>query len=182
MLKFLKKLLFFVLFVTGIALIAALFVKKELGTTRDVIINRPANEVWEYVILLKNQQNYSKWATLDSAMTTYYKGQDGTTGFVSGWKGNKAVGAGEQEIVKIDTGKRKIDYELRFIKPMKSTNKAFMILEPTGDSTTKVSWGFEGKMNYPFNLMQLFINLNQSIGDDFEYGLGRLKKIMEQEP
>lgn len=180
MLKFLKKLLFFILFVIAIALIAALFVKKELGATRDVIINRPVNEVWDYVVLLKNQQNYSKWATLDSNMTTYYKGQDGTVGFVSGWKGNKGVGSGEQEIIEITPNKR-IDYELRFIKPMKSTNQAFMILEPTGDSTTRVLWGFEGKMNYPFNLMQLFINLNQSIGDDFEYGLGRLKKIMEQE-
>ncbi len=47
-------------------------------------------------------------------MKTEYRGTDGTVGFVSAWDSPvRDAGKGEQEITKIDDGKR-IDYELRF--------------------------------------------------------------------
>lgn len=50
-------------------------------------------------------------------MEHYFDGEDGTVGFVSGWKSNSSdVGSGEQEITGTTEGER-IDYELRFIEP-----------------------------------------------------------------
>ena len=38
----------------GLLLVVALFSKKEYGVVREVIINKPKSEVFEYLRLLKN--------------------------------------------------------------------------------------------------------------------------------
>jgi hypothetical protein len=47
-----------------------------------------------------------------------------------------------------------------------------------GDNT-KMAWEFEGKMDYPTNLMLLFMDFDGIIGDDFQVGLQNLKKNLE---
>jgi hypothetical protein len=113
-------------------------------------------------------------------MKTEYRGTDGTVGFVSAWDSPvRDAGKGEQEITKIDDGKR-IDYELRFYKPMKSTDNAFMSFESVNDSVTNVKWGFFGKVKYPMNLSLLFMNMDTMLGKDLEGGLNNLKTIIEK--
>ena len=156
-------------------LIIAAFMKKDMNVTKEVIINKSRQEVFAYVKLLKNQDNYSKWGSMDPNMKKTYTGTDGAVGFISAWVGNKDVGAGEQEILKIDEGNR-IDYALRFIKPFKSNADAFMIFEDAGNNQTNVKWGFKSKMPYPMNVMCLFMNMEEMIGKDFQMGLDKLKK------
>jgi hypothetical protein len=63
---------------------------------------------------------------MDPNMKTEFRGSDGTEGFISAWESdNKNVGQGEQEILKIVNGER-VDYEIRFIKPFKSTSWAYI--------------------------------------------------------
>lgn len=179
--KFLKRLLFIVAALIALLLIVALFVKKEFETEREIVINKPKQIVFDYVKLLKNQNNFSKWASMDPEMKKDFRGTDGTVGFVSAWDSDKKdVGKGEQEITAIKEGER-IDYELRFIKPFESKAKAYMTTEAVNDSTTKVKWGFESKMVYPMNLMRLFIDMEKAVGDDFGTGLTNLKTIMEKQ-
>ncbi len=177
------KILFTILKIIGVLialiLIIALFVKKEIKLEKEIVINKPKVMVYDYVKLLQNQNNYSKWATMDPSMKKEFKGTDGTVGFVSAWDSdNKDVGKGEQEITKMQ-GDR-IDYELRFMKPMKAINYAFMGTESISDSSTKVIWGFNGKMNYPLNIMNLFFDAEKMVGDDFAIGLDNLKRILEK--
>ncbi len=54
-----------------------------------------------------------------------------------------------------------------------------MITESVTDSTTKVKWGFIGKMHYPMNLLLLCMNMDKMIGSDLQTGLDNLKKKME---
>ena len=111
-----------------LALITALFVKKEYAVERSVSISRSNQDVFEYVKYLKNQDQFSVWAKIDPAMKKEYRGTDGTVGFVSAWDSkNKQAGKGEQEIIKITDGER-IDYVLRFLEPMKATDNAYFIL------------------------------------------------------
>jgi hypothetical protein len=35
-------------------------------------------------------------------------------------------------------------------------------------------------MNYPMNVMKLFMNMEKAIGNDFGIGLGNLKALMEK--
>ena len=172
--------LFIIVVVVVMLLILALFAKKDYGVECEVAILKPKQEVFNYLKLLKNQDNFSKWATMDLNMKKEYKGTDGTVGFISAWDSNeKNVGKGEQEIKKIADGER-IDYEIRFIKPFESTASAYMITESIATNQTRVKWGFKSRMNYPMNLMLLFMNMEKMIGNDFSEGLTKLKVVVEK--
>ncbi|MBC7390799.1 MAG: SRPBCC family protein, partial [Opitutaceae bacterium] len=163
-----------------LALIIALFVSKEFNVVREVIINKPKTEVFGYIKLLKNQDNFSVWAQADPAMKKEFKGTDGNVGAVSYWDSEKKeVGKGEQEIINISEGDR-IEYELRFKKPFETTNSAFMSTDEVDPSQTKVRWGFKGNMIYPMNLMLLFMDMDKIIGKDLSQGLTNLKSVLEK--
>ena len=176
----LKTILFVILAIIALLLIIALFVNKDMNVSKQVTINKPAAEVFNYVKLLKNQDKYSKWGKLDPNMQKTYTGTDGTVGFISAWVGNKDVGQGEQEILKIDETTKHLDFALRFIKPFKSNADAFMQVDDAGNNTCKVSWGFKSQMPYPMNIMKLFINMEEKVGEDFQIGLDNLKVILDK--
>lgn len=164
-----------------VALISALFVKKEYSVERSISINQSEHHVFEYVKFLKNQDNFSVWSKLDPYMKKKYTGTDGTVGFVSAWDSPvKQAGKGEQEIVRI-VGEDRIDYEIRFLKPMKSTDNAYLALERINDSTTNVKWGIFGKMNYPMNLTLAFMDMDAMLGKDLTGGLNNLKTLLENQ-
>lgn len=179
--KIVKKILFVIIGLIVLALVIALFTKKDYAVEREITINKPKQAVFDYVKLLKNQDNYSVWATRDPEMKKEYKGTDGTVGFVSAWESEKKdVGKGEQEIKKIADGER-LDFELRFFKPFKATDNAFMATAATADNQTKVTWGFNGKMAYPMNLMLLFMDMENMLGNDLQTGLVNLKATLEKQ-
>ncbi len=178
--RIVKRLLLGLLVLVGVALLAALFISKDLRTEQEIVINRPGPEVFAYVKMLKNQDAYSKWATLDPAMSKSYRGTDGTVGFVSAWNSQQDdVGQGEQEITAIREGER-IDYALRFIRPFESQAQTWMETQELDSAHTRVRWGFSGKMNYPLNLMRVFVDMEGSLGNDFATGLKNLKARLER--
>lgn len=178
--RVLKRIIIVIGIIISIPFILALFIKNEYTVERDITINKSTSEVFGYVKLLKNQDNFSKWATMDPDMTKTYRGTDGTVGFVSAWESeNEEVGTGEQEILKIADDER-IDYELRFLEPFKSTSYAYMITDSLTENQTRVKWGFNGKMTYPMNLMLLLMDFEKMIGDDLDYGLTSLKSELEK--
>jgi hypothetical protein len=160
-------------------LVIGIFTKKDFSCEKDILINKSKQQVFDYIRLLKNQDNFSKWAGMDPNMKKTYSGEDGTTGFISAWESNnKNVGQGEQEIINIIEGER-IDYKIRFIKPFKSFADAYMITEAVNENECRVIWGFESRFNYPMNLMLLLADMNKMVGKDFSTGLNNLKNIME---
>lgn len=175
--KILKKILIVLGVLVGIFLLLGLFAKKEYTVERQVTINKPKQEVFEFVKSLKNQDRFSYWAQQEPDMKKSYVGTDGTTGFVSAWEGKK-MGQGEQEIVKIDEGNR-IDYALRFKKPMEDNATSYMTTETTGDNQTVVKWGIQGKMGYPMNALQLIGFMDKMMGSQLESGLTNLKSLLE---
>ncbi len=160
-----------------LVLVVALFLSKDYVVEKSITINKPKTDIFNYIKYLKNQDNFSKWARLDPSMKKSFVGTDGTVGFTSIWEGNGKVGKGEQEIKKITEGQR-MDFELRFEKPMKDVAQAYMTTDSVGPNQTLVKWGITGHMNYPFNIMGLF--MNKMVGGDFETGLANLKALQEK--
>ena len=161
----------------AIPLIVALFVKKDYVIEREVTINKPKEQVFDYVKHLRNQDNYSVWVRMDPNMKKDFKGTDGTVGFVYAWDGNKDAGKGEQEIKSIKEGER-LDVEIRFEKPMQSVATAPIVTEAISPDQTKVKWGMAGKSNYPLNFMNLF--MDGILGKDLEKSLTTLKGVLEK--
>ncbi len=178
--KFLRTAGIVLLVIILIPLVAALFIPKEYSLEKEIEVNQSSDSVFAYLVMLKNQEQFSVWEKMDPNMKKEYKGTDGTVGFISAWESkDNNVGSGEQEIKSIVPGER-IDYTLRFLKPFKSVSDAWIITESKGVSATRVRWGFAGKMNYPFNVMRLFMDLEEAVGNDYETGLTNLKVILEK--
>lgn len=165
-------------FISGVLLLA-FFVKKNYTIARSIIIRQPKSLVFDYIKLLKNQDNYSKWATMDPNMNKTYRGTDGTVGFVSAWESpNRNVGKGEQELTNVIQGER-IESELRFFRPFTSISHTSMTTEVVSEQETKVVWTLKGSMPHPFNLFTWFMNFEKAICNDFDFGLKRLKDLLE---
>ncbi len=170
--------LYILLGIVLLLIILYLLAPARYDVSRSIEIARPAPEVFEYLKYLKNSDEWSPWARKDPNMKKGFKGTDGTVGATSSWEGNKEVGSGEQEITAIVPGKR-IESELRFLKPWKSTSDAYLEVEPAGDDGSKVRWGFKGTNGFPMRLMMLFMNMDKMVGKDFEEGLASLKTRLE---
>ncbi len=174
-----KRILVFFILIISIVLIAAYFMPKEYAIEREITINKPVDSVFNYVRSLKNQNEFSVWAKMDPKMKVTYKAVDGAVGSISSWKSDvKEVGVGEQEITKI-TENRRLDFALRFKKPMDDTAVGFMSTEPVSGNQTKVKWGINGVLPYPTNIMLPMLKMDQMIGNDLQKGLENLKDKLE---
>jgi hypothetical protein len=166
--------------IVALFLLLALFTKKGYTIEREIIIAKSKQTVFDHIKFLKNQDNFSKWATMDPEMKKEYKGTDGTVGFLSSWDSeNKKVGKGEQTIIKISEGES-IDFDIHFIKPFEGKAIATMTTELVSDNQTKVRWSISSGMKYPMNIMLLIMNMEKMIGDDLLTGLQNLKEILEK--
>lgn len=177
--KFLKGLFLFIAGVVITLLVVAAFLPKTYKVEREIKVEQKVEHVFGFLKMLKNQDQFSAWAKMDPDMKKEFRGDDGTVGFVSSWTSDKKeVGRGEQEILKIEAGKR-IDYELRFFEPFEAKDHAFITTEPAGENATTVIWGFDGKMKYPMNIMLLVMDMEKMLGDQLTEGLDNLKNVLE---
>ena len=170
--------LYIILGIVALVLLLFLAGPASYRAERSTEIKRSAEDIFQYVRSLKKQDDWSPWGKRDPDMKKEFEGTDGEVGAISRWEGNKEVGSGEQEITRIIPGQR-IESELRFLKPWKSTSQVFIDVEPVGAEHSKVTWGFEGKSGFPMRIMLLFMNMDKMIGKDFEEGLADLKQILE---
>ncbi|MDY7393777.1 SRPBCC family protein [Aureibaculum sp. 2210JD6-5] len=172
--------LYILLGIVLLVLILGIIAPKTYEVNRSIVINKPLSEVFNYLKYLKNQEDWSPWAERDPNMKKTFTGTDGEVGFISAWESNhKQVGTGEQEITGIDKNKE-LRTQLRFLKPFKSTSDAYMRVNEV-DGGTKVTWGFSGFNKFPINIMMLFMNMDKSVGSDFEQGLAKLKATLENQ-
>ena len=163
--------------IIALLLIIALFMKREHYVNREIIIKAPRQKVFDFLKLLKNQDKFNKWAKTDENRKEEFKGTDGTVGYIYAWSGNKNAGEGEKEIKNIVEGKR-IETEIRFVKPMKVSAYVIMETESVSDGQTKVNLINGGKLNYPLNIMIPIAEKN--FARDMDASLATLKNILEQ--
>lgn len=170
---------FAILMIAITLLILVIAIPRHFNISRNIVINKPANEVFEYLKFIKNQDEWSPWKKKDPDMKQSYVGVDGKIGFIAKWEGNKDVGSGEQEITRIVENEL-IETKLRFYKPWKSESDAYIKIKGLDKyNSTIVTWGFSGKNKTVSSIFFLLFNMEKAIGEDFEKGLVSLKKMLE---
>ena len=163
--------------IIALLLIIALFMKREHYVKREIIINAPRQKVFDFLKLLKNQDQFNKWARADKNRKEETKGTDGTVGFIYSWSGNKSAGKGEKEILDIVDGQR-IETEIRFVKPMRISACVIMETESVSDNQTKVNLSNAGTLKYPLNILIPIAEKN--FAKDMDSSLSTLKNILEK--
>jgi len=163
--------------IIALLLLIALFMKKQHYVNREIIISAPRQKVFDYVRFLKNQDEFNKHAMVAPDRKREFKGTDGTVGYVYSWSGDKNAGVGEKEIMNIIEGKR-IETEIRFVKPMRATATIIMKTESLSDDQTRVSWSNAGTLIYPLNIM--IPMMEKHVAKDMDTSLSTLKNILEK--
>lgn len=171
--KILKNILFVILGLIALILIVALFAPKEFGGKSEIIINKSQQEVYDYIKFLKNQDNYGTWNQMDPNMQKSYIGTDGTVGFTYEWQSEEwMVGTGKQVITHLDGQKMESDL---FFADSNEAAKSVLSTTAQGENQTLVKWQVSGKSPYPWNIMNLFFNMD----GEFDKGLENLKNQLE---
>lgn len=144
---------------------------------KTITINKDVHEVYEFLKETKHQDEFSVWNMKDPNSKKTYTGTDGTQGFIYAWDStNKSVGAGEQEITNLVEDTR-IDYELRFKKPMQNIGQSSFKTDKMHNNVTSVTWTFISPTKFPMSLFTpIFKNM---LGKDIDKSLQNLKALLE---
>jgi uncharacterized protein YndB with AHSA1/START domain len=168
--------------VIAIVLILAATKPNTFSVRRATTVKAPPERIFPLINDFHQWGSWSPYENKDPAMKRSFSGAADGKGAVYGWEGNKNVGSGRMEI--LDTSKpSKIVIKLDFFTPFEGHNTAEFTMLPQGDATnltTNVTWLMHGPAPFMSKVMQVFINLDNMIGKDFEIGLANLKRLTEK--
>lgn len=145
---------------------------------RSVQIKAPAPVVFAQLADFGKWEAWSPWAKLDPNMHKELAGTQGSAGASYYWRGNDAVGEGRMTVEAIAAPER-LTIKLEFLKPFAALNTTeFTLLTDAGGMTT-VTWAMRGENNFMAKAFDLFMNMDKTVGADFERGLAALRGIAE---
>jgi hypothetical protein len=145
---------------------------------KSIAIDKDIETVFNFLKETKNQDHFSVWNMKDPNMKKAYSGTDGTKGFVYSWDSkDKNVGAGSQVITDIVTNSR-INYLIKFIRPMKNTADVSFQLQKIGDDATSVTWTFDSPAKFPMSLFSPI--LKSMLNKQLQQSLDNLKALLEK--
>lgn len=171
--KFLKYFTLFIIGIVALVFIVALFTPKDFHVKGITTIQQPVDEVYEYISHVSHQENFGVWFRMDKNIQIKKTGTDGTVGFEYEWK-SEEVGDGKQVITGLIPNQQ-VDIDL-YLMDSKTPSKSYFITEAIDSTSTQVTWGVDGTMPIPFNVMGLFYDMNK----DFEQGVLNLKEVLEK--
>src|SRR6266481_5455144 len=162
----------------AILLILAATKPDTFTVRRATTVKAPPERIFPLINDFHQWGTWSPYETKDPAMKRSYSGAASGKGAVYGWEGNKNVGSGRMEILD-SSAPSKIVIKLDFFTPFEAHNTAEFTMLPQGDATL-VTWLMYGPAPFMSKLMQVFVNMDNMIGKDFETGLANLKRIAER--
>ncbi len=165
----------------AIAVVLTLAANKPdtLRVQRAAAVKAPPENVFPLINDFHQWASWSPWEGKDPAMQRTFSGSPSGRGAVYAWDGNKNVGAGRMEILDASSPS-KIIIKLDFFKPFEGHNTAEFTMLPQGDATTNITWAMHGPAPFMSKVMQVFMNMDNMIGKDFEIGLANLKRLAEK--
>ncbi|KRQ93224.1 SRPBCC family protein [Bradyrhizobium valentinum] len=159
-------------------LVLAATKSNTLRVQRSVSIKAPPERIFPLISDLHQWLTWSPYEQKDPVMKRTYGGAASGKGATYAWDGDKNVGSGRMEILEAVPAS-KIVIKLDFFKPFEGHNTAEFTMLPQGDGT-HVIWLMHGPANFMSRLIQVFINLDNMIGRDFEAGLANLRTLTEK--
>ena len=120
---------------------------------------------------------WSPWAKLDPDTKYTYEGPSAGTGAIVNWSGNDKVGEGRMTLLESKPDEL-IRIKLEFFKPFAGVADSEFKFEPQSDKT-KVTWTMAGHNNFIGKAFSLVMNMDKTLGGEFEKGLANLKSTVE---
>ena len=141
---------------------------------RSILVSAPADKVFDTASDFSTWTTWSPWLGADKKAKVEVSDNPNSVGSNYHWTG-EVVGEGIMEHKSLDKP-TKIDDEITFLKPWKSTSDVGFRLEPLGDQT-KISWYMDGSL--PWFMFWMKSMMETFIGMDYERGLKMMKELIE---
>lgn len=176
--KFLKRTFFVLLAIIGIGLIIPVFLSSSVKCETSIVIDAPAENVYEQIANFKNWNRWSAWNRQDPNMKVVYGGPDMGTGSWYTW---------DSEMSQLGNGKGTIDAEapndsIRVkLEFMGGGTPAWAVYRFKKEGTgVKVTMTFNAEMGY---VMRYFAGMMQKeVMKKTDEGFQTLKTICENGP
>jgi uncharacterized protein YndB with AHSA1/START domain len=146
---------------------------------RSASIAAPPELVFSFINDFRRWGAWSPWEKLDPNMKREYSGSPSGAGAKYDWAGNDDVGEGGMRIEESQPPSR-VSLEIEFRKPWQATNQTTFSITPTA-SGSDVTWGMDGTSDFMFKAVGLVMNMDETVGKDFQAGLENLKRVAEAE-
>jgi len=150
----------------------------EFRVTRSAVFDAKPEAVFAQVNDLQKWQTWSPWAKMDPDAKVTFDGPISGNEASMAWEGDK-TGSGIMTIISSEPYER-IQFKLEFIKPMKAINTTVFSFMPQGENQTIVTWTMTGHNNFMAKLINLFMNCEKMVGEQFDDGLNNLRAIVEK--
>lgn len=160
--------------VAGILIIGAIQ-PTDIVVHRSTVINASKEATFEQIVNFKNWPRWSPWVEMEPTVVITYSGTDGQQGSAYHWEGNKT---GSGDMINNSIEGTKMNYQLNFIKPFKSSAAGFFDVKDTA-GMSKVTWSITTHTPFPMNAMHMFMDMDKMLGGDFEKGLSNMKRYIE---
>ena len=149
----------------------------QFEVVRSTTIGAPRDRVRALIDDFRRWREWSPWEEIDPQLRREYSGAESGAGARYAWEGNRKAGRGNMEI--LDSAPERVTLRLTFEKPFKATNRTDFELEPSGDSSTVVTWRMSGENRGIAALFSRIVSMDKMVGKDFEKGLARMKQAAE---
>ena len=173
-----KRILLSIGFVLLVILVLGFLAPKEYVAVRNVSIEAPRAFVYEHIKSLEDLHAWSYPMFQDSAIDVSYEGTPGTVGSSARWTRKLSMEVGAEEILRVVPLSR-METRIRTIRPWESLSHSYYYINGEGEKST-LEWNFEGHSPFPFNIRNLFINMDHIQGKIHEQSLEQLKTLVER--
>jgi uncharacterized protein YndB with AHSA1/START domain len=140
------------------------------NVSKSIIIEASPEKIYSIISDYHHWPRWSPWLITEPGVNVEVK----PGGKEYNWQG-KRTGSGEMRIVR-ETPSERLDMEVHFLKPWKSTSPVWFELKKQGQATA-VTWGMTGSL--PFFMFFMTKMMAAYIGMDYERGLRMLKDYVE---
>lgn len=166
----------------ALLLIIAAILPSTSHVERSVEINAPIDMVYDQVVDLKKNFNWSPWLEKDSEMKIEWGDITKGPNASYSWSGNSDVGSGTLTIAEsIENEFIKSDLLSDMGKGTGTWKFESVSVDGSFDNVTLVTWRMDSELDWPFKrFFGLF--MDGLVGPDFEKGLQNLKEVSEKLP
>jgi Polyketide cyclase / dehydrase and lipid transport len=145
---------------------------------RSIFITASPESVFAQVNDFHSWAAWSPWEKLDPKMEKTFLGPSAGAGAIYAWNSdNGKVGQGRMTIERNDLPSS-VSVKLEFIKPFTATNTVTFTMLPVA-TQTRTTWAMDGHNGFLGKLFHLVMNMDKTVGGDFERGLAALKSVTE---
>lgn len=174
--KILKRILIVLVVLIAVLLVVSLFLPSKMRVQRHIIINAPAEVVFNQINTLHNWEAWSPWKKMDTTSQVTYNNIPSGVGASYSWVGKK-TGEGSLTITE-SVPYEKIVTALDFKGQGQSTG-GFRFKPDSGG--TKVNWYMDMETKNPF-MKYMSMIMKGMLKEQFDEGLQGIKQIAESMP